>query len=47
MGKKFLKMAASPAVCFIEEMEQPQEVPLLFRDGPGVDAEDKINSWED
>lgn len=41
------KMAANPAICLIEEMEQPMAVPLLFHDGPKVDIEDKLNAWED
>jgi len=44
MGKKYFKMAAQPAVCLIEEMEQKEETPLLFRDGPYTDDEDKV-SW--
>ena len=39
------KMRAQPALCLIEEMEQPADVPVLFRDGPWTDKEDKINAW--
>jgi predicted ATP-dependent serine protease len=42
MGRKYFKMAAQPAICLIEEMEQPQEIPLLFQDGPWTDPEDKV-----
>lgn len=47
MAKRFFKMKADPGICLIEEMEQPAEVPLLFHDGPRVDADDKINEWDD
>ncbi len=46
MGKRYFQMKADPAVCLIEEMEQRPEIPLLFRDGPYVDQEDKIG-WGD
>jgi hypothetical protein len=45
MGKKYFKMAADPAICNIGEMDQPVEVPLLFRDGPWVDDEEKHDAW--
>lgn len=47
MGKKYLTMTASPAVCLIEERDPALDAPLLFKDGPQVDAEDKINVWND
>lgn len=47
MGKKgVITMGAQPAICLVEEIEQV-EVPLLFKDGPGVDADEKVNVWED
>jgi hypothetical protein len=47
MAKKYFKMAASPAICLIEETDQPEPVPVLFNDGPRVDEEDKVNVWSD
>lgn len=47
MAKKFFKMSANPGICLIEEMEQPEPTAMLFNDGPGVSAEDKINVWGD
>lgn len=47
MGKKYFKMSAQPAICLIEETEQPEPTANLFVDGPWTDKEDKINVWED
>ena len=47
MAKKYFKMAAKPAICLIEETDQPEPVPVLFNDGPRVDEEDKVNVWSD
>lgn len=44
MAKKFFTMKADPAVCLIEEVDQPG---LLYRDGTSVPDEDKVNAWED
>ena len=45
MGGKYFKMSASPATCKIEEREP--DVPPLFRDGPSVAENEKVNAWED
>jgi len=42
MGKRYLTMKADPSVCLIEEMEDH----LLFRDGPSVPENQKIDAWE-
>lgn len=42
MGKKYFTLRADPSVCLIEEVEQE----LLFRDGPSVQEDDKIDVWE-
>lgn len=46
MAKKYFTMKADPAICLIEERDE-KDVPLLFRDGPGVDDEDKVNLFEE
>jgi hypothetical protein len=45
MGRKYLTMAASPAICLIEEKEPT--APPLFNDGPGVPENLKVNAWGD
>lgn len=45
MAKKYFKMSASPAICLIEEMENPEPPAALFRDGPYTDSEDKVDVW--
>ena len=45
MGKRFFKMSAQPAICLIEEMDQPD--PPLFRDGTSVPDDEKLNVWRD
>lgn len=42
-AKKHFRMSATPGISLVEECEQPQET-LLFKDGPWVDEEDKINA---
>jgi hypothetical protein len=45
MAKKYFKMNASPAICLIEESEQPEPLAVLFKDGPWTDGEDKVDVW--
>lgn len=45
MAKKYFKMSASPAICLIEESEQPEPLAVLFKDGPWTDGEDKVDVW--
>ena len=47
MAKKFFRMQAKPGIAKIEELEDYDETQIIFRDGPGVDAEDKINAFPD
>ena len=43
MARDIFWMKAQPSIMKISEMDQKIEVPLTFRDGPGVRPEDKIN----
>lgn len=45
-GNLKFKLKANPQVCLIEE-EEEEETPLLFRDGPEVPREQKIDIWGD
>jgi predicted ATP-dependent serine protease len=48
MGKNYFTMKADPAKCFIDQDDELNlESELLFRDGPRVDIEDKLNVWSD
>lgn len=43
MGKKYFQMMADPAVCFIDELDNGD---ILFKDGPDVGDDEKINVWD-
>lgn len=45
MGRKHFKMMADPAICLIQEMEQKEEIPMLYKDGLYVPAEEKVDVW--
>jgi len=45
MAKKTFRMSAQPGISLVEESDYP-EAELLFRDGPWVDKEDKVNAEE-
>lgn len=42
MAKKTFRMSAQPGISLVEESEHP-EVEMLFKDGPWVDQEEKID----
>lgn len=42
-AREIFWMKAQPSIMKISEMDQKVEVPLIFKDGPGVRPEDKIN----
>jgi hypothetical protein len=43
MGGKYFTMSAQPGICLIEEREP--SLPPLFRDGPALSGDEKINVW--
>lgn len=46
MGKNYFTMKADPAKCFIDQDDSLNiESALLFRDGPKVDVDDKLDVW--
>lgn len=49
MANHFISLKVNPSIMLIEEADENEfkEVPLLFRDGPGVPRDEKINLLED
>jgi hypothetical protein len=43
MAKKFFRMKAEPMFCRIEETEQPEPLPMIYRDGLYVPEDEKID----
>lgn len=43
MAKKFFRMSAQPGISLIEESDNPEPMDLLFRDGPRVPEDEKVN----
>lgn len=44
MAKKFFRMSAQPGISLIEESENPEPLPLLFKDGPWTPENEKVNA---
>lgn len=46
MAKKFFRMKAEPLFCRIEETDQPEPLPMVYRDGLYVPDSEKVNLFQ-